>query len=276
MNPHAPHSTSLVSLGKCLWVRRQLIKQLAWREIVGRYRGSILGMLWPFIIPILMLGIYTFVFSVVFKAKWNIDGEEDKAAFALLLYSGLIIHGLLAEVLNRAPNMILGNASFVKKVVFPLEILPVVSLVAAIFHCAIGIIVLLLAAVAINGSLPWTAIYIPFVLLPLITLALGLAWILSALGVFIRDISQTMGIITTILLFTSTVFFPLSALPEKYHLIILANPLTFIIEQLREILIFGHAPNWLGLGTYMLIAFATTWISYVCFQLTRKVFADVM
>jgi len=276
LNPHAPQSTSLASLGKCLWQRRQLIKQLAWQEIIGRYRGSILGILWPFITPILMLAIYTFVFSVVFKIKWGVSNEEDKTSFALLLYSGLVIHGLLAEVLNRAPNMILSNVSFVKKVVFPLEILPVVSLVVAFFHSMVGIIVLLFAAVVINGSLPWTIVYIPFVLIPLITLTLGIAWILSALGVFVRDIGQTMGVVTTILLFTSTVFFPLSALPDKYHSFILANPLTFIIEQLREVLIFGHAPNWLGLGIYMLIAIIIAWTSYACFQLSRKVFADVI
>ena len=276
MNPHAPQPTSLVSLGKSLWLHRQLIKQMAWREVVGRYKGSVMGLLWSFITPLLMLAVYTFVFSVVFKAKWGIGGEESKATFVLILFVGLIMHGLLAEVLNRAPGLILSNVNYVKKVVFPLEILPIISLLSAFFHSVISLAVLLIAFVAVNGYLPWTIVLIPIVLLPLATLVLGLAWMLASLGVFIRDIGQVMGVITTIMLFTSTVFFPLSALPERYHPFILANPLTFIIEQSREVLIFGHPPNWSGLGVYMLIATAVAWAGYGGFQKIRKGFADVL
>jgi len=276
LNPHAPQPTSLVSLGKSLWLHRQLIKQMAWREVVGRYKGSVMGLLWSFITPLLMLAVYTFVFSVVFKAKWGVGGEESKTAFALVLFVGLIMHGLLAEVLNRAPGLILSNVNYVKKVVFPLEILPVITLAAAFFHSVISLAVLLIAFVAVNGYLPWTIVLIPIVLLPLATLVLGLAWMLASLGVFIRDIGQAMGIITTIMLFTSTVFFPLSALPERYHPFILANPLTFIIEQSREVLLFEHLPDWSGLGIYMLIATAVTWVGYGWFQKTRKGFADVL
>ena len=276
MNPHAPQPISLLSLGKSLWRHRQLIKQMAWREVAGRYKGSIMGLFWSFINPVLMLTVYTFVFSVVFKAKWGVGGEESKTSFALVLFVGLIVHGLLAEVLNRAPSLILSNINYVKKVIFPLEILPVISLVAAFFHRVISLIVLFLAYIVINGSLPWTIVLIPVVLLPLVTLVLGLAWILASLGVFIRDIGQTIGIITTIMLFMAPVFFPLSALPEKYHPFILANPLTFIIEQSREVLIFGHLPNWSGLGIYMLVASAVAWLGYTWFQKTRKGFADVL
>ena len=276
MNPHAPQPTSLVSLGKSLWLHRQLIKQMAWREVVGRYKGSIMGLLWSFITPVLMLAVYTFVFSVVFKARWGAGGEESKVTFALILFVGLIMHGLLAEVLTRAPSLILGNVNYVKKVVFPLEILPVISLAAALFHSMVSLVVLLLAFVAVNGYLPWTIVLIPIVLLPLAILVLGFGWMLAALGVFIRDIGQAMGIITTIMLFTSTVFFPLSALPEKYHPFILANPLTFIIEQSRKVLLFGDLPNWSGLGVYMLIATVVAWAGYGWFQQIRKGFADVL
>ena len=276
MNPHAPHPTSPASLGKSLWLHRQLIKQMAWREVVGRYKGSIMGLLWSFITPVLMLAVYTFVFSVVFKARWGAGGEESKVTFALILFVGLIMHGLLAEVLTRAPSLILGNVNYVKKVVFPLEILPVISLAAALFHSMVSLVVLLLAFVAVNGYLPWTIVLIPIVLLPLAILVLGFGWMLAALGVFIRDIGQAMGIITTIMLFTSTVFFPLSALPEKYHPFILANPLTFIIEQSRKVLLFGDLPNWSGLGVYMLIATVVAWAGYGWFQQIRKGFADVL
>jgi lipopolysaccharide transport system permease protein len=249
---------------------------MAWREVVGRYKGSVFGLFWSFINPVLMLAVYTFVFSVVFKAKWGVVGEESNTSFALILFVGLIVHGLLAEVLNRSPNLILGNVNYVKKVVFPLEILSVINLAAAFFHSLISLVVLLIASVAINGYLPWTVVLIPIVLLPLATLVMGLSWVLASLGVFIRDIGQTIGIITTVMLFMSPIFFPLSAIPEKYQPWILANPLTFIIEQSREVLIFGNLPNWSGLGIYMLMASAVAWFGYMWFQKTRKGFADVL
>ena len=276
MNPHTAQPTSLASLARSLWQHRQLIKQMAWREVIGRYKGSIMGLFWSFIHPVLMLTVYTFVFSIVFKAKWGSGGGESKAAFALILFVGLIVHGLLAEVLNRAPSLILSNVNYVKKVVFPLEILPVISLVSALFHSLISLGVLLLAFLAINSYLPWTVIFIPIILLPFIMLVLGFAWLLAALGVFIRDIGQSISIITTIMMFMAPVFFPLSALPVKYHPYILANPLTFIIEQAREVLIFGNLPNWSGLAIFMSIAITFVWLGYSIFQKTRKGFADVL
>jgi len=276
LNPHAAQPTSLLSLGKSFWKHRQLIKQMAWREVVGRYKGSVMGILWSFINPVLMLAVYTFVFSVVFKAKWGVGGEESNTSFALILFVGLIVHGFLAEVLNRSPSLILSNINYVKKVVFPLEILSVINLAASLFHSVISLVVLLIASVAINGYVPWTIILIPVVLFPLATLVTGLSWMLASLGVFIRDIGQTIGIITTVMLFMSPVFFPLSAMPEKYQPFILANPLTFIIEQAREVLLFGHLPNWSGLGIYMIIASTVAWFGYIWFQKTRKGFADVL
>ena len=276
MNPHSAQPISLTSLAKSLWQHRQLIKQMAWREVVGRYKGSFMGLFWSFINPVLMLTVYTFVFSVVFKARWGVDSGDSKTSFALILFVGLIAYGLLAEVLNRAPSLIVSNVNYVKKVIFPVEILPVISLLAALFHSMVSILVLLLASAAINFYLPWTVISLPIVLLPLIMLILGLSWILASLGVFIRDIGQTIGIITTVMMFLAPVFYPLSAMPEKYHPYIMANPLTFIIEQSREVLIYGHLPNWSGLGLYMLIAIGVAWAGYAWFQKTRKGFADVL
>ena len=276
MNPHTAQPTSLASLARSLWQHRQLIKQMAWREVIGRYKGSFIGLFWSFINPVLMLAVYTFVFSVIFKARWGIDGGDSKTSFALILFVGLIVHGLLAEVLNRAPSLIVSNVNYVKKVIFPLEVLPAISLIAALFHSMVSILVLLLASAAINFFLPWTVVLLPVVILPLIILIVGLSWILASLGVFIRDIGQTIGIITTVMLFLAPVFYPLSALPEKYQPYILANPLTFIIEQAREVLIYGHLPNWSGLGIYMLIAIGVAWAGYAWFQKIRKGFADVL
>jgi len=276
MNPNANQPASLLSLGKSLLQHRELILQMTKREVVGRYKGSIMGLAWSFFNPILMLTVYSFVFSVVFKARWGLGEEESKTHFAVVLFVGMIVHGLLAEVLNRAPGLIIGNVNYVKKVVFPLEILPVISMGAALFHSLISLVVLLIALIILDGSLHWTAVFIPLVVLPLVILTLGLAWMLASLGVFIRDIGQTIGIITTVMLFMAPVFFPLSAMPEKYHPLIMANPLTFIIEQAREVLIFGHLPYWFGLGLYMLVASVVAWAGFTWFQKTRKGFADVL
>ena len=276
INPHASQPTSLAVLAKSLWRNRQLVVQMIRREVAGRYKGSIMGLAWSFLNPVFMLAVYTFVFSVVFKARWGIGGDESKTQFALVLFVGMIVHGLFAEVLNRAPGLILGNVNYVKKVVFPLEILPVISMGAALFHSIINLGVLLIAFILFNGYLHWTAIFTPLVLLPLVILTLGLAWILASLGVFLRDVGQTIGIITTVMMFLAPVFYPITALPEEFRPWLMANPLTFIIEQAREVLIWGRLPDWTGLGIYTFAATAVAWVGYAWFQKTRKGFADVL
>ena len=275
-NPHAEHPASLAALVRSFWRNRLLIREMTKREVVGRYKGSVLGLLWSFLNPLFMLAVFTFVFSVVFKARWGIGEDETKTQFAVVLFAGLIVHGLFAEVLNRAPGLILSNVNYVRKVVFPLEILPSVVMGAALFHSLISLLVLLVASVVINGFLQWTAVFLPLVLLPLVILTMGLAWLLASLGVYLRDVGQMMGMITTILLFVSPVFFPVTALPEELRPWIMASPLTFIIEQARDVLIWGHLPQWMGLGLYTLAAIAVAWGGYAWFQKTRKGFADVL
>jgi len=246
------------------------------REVAGRYKGSVMGLAWSFFNPVFMLMVYTFVFSVVFKARWGVGDDESKTQFAVVLFVGMIVHALLAEVLNRAPGLILGNVNYVKKVVFPLEILPVISMGVALFHSLVSLGVLLIAFVMFNGYLHWTAVLAPLVVLPLVILTLGLAWMLASLGVFLRDVSQTIGIITTVMLFLTPVFYPITALPEEMRPWIMANPLTFIIEQAREVLIWGRLPNWTGLGIYTAAAIVVAWSGFAWFQKTRKGFADVL
>ena len=256
---------------------RALILQMAQREVVGRYRGSVMGLAWSFFHPVFMLTVYTLVFSEIFGMRWGAaPGELNKAQFALILFAGLIVHALFSEILNRAPGLILGNANYVKKVVFPLETLPAISVLAALFHAAVSLVVLQLAFVVLHADWHLTALLVPLVLAPLLVLALGLAWMLASLGVYLRDIGQTMGIVTSVLLFLSPVFYPMSAVPERYQVFILANPLTFIIEQARAVLIWGRMPDWSGLGWYALIALAVAWAGYAWFQKTRKGFADVL
>lgn len=276
INPHSRQPTSLVALARSLWRNRQLIVQMTKREVVGRYKGSVLGLAWSFFNPVLMLTVYTFVFSVIFKARWGLGGDESKTQFAVVLFVGMIVHGLFAEVINRAPGLILSNVNYVKKVVFPLEILPVITMCAALFHSFISLGVLLIAFVIFNGYLHWTAVFTPLVLLPLVILTLGLAWMLASLGVFLRDVGQTIGIITTVMMFLAPVFYPITALPEEFRPWLMINPLTFIIEQAREVLIWGRLPDWIGLGIYTLAATAVAWVCYAWFQKTRKGFADVL
>ena len=276
INPHSAQPTSLGALGKSLWHNRQLIVQMTKREVVGRYKGSALGLAWSFFNPVFMLTVYTFVFSVIFKSRWGVGGEESKTQFAVVLFVGMIVNGLFADVLNRAPSLILSNVNYVKKVVFPLEILPAIAMGAALFHSIISLGVLLAAFALFNGYLHWTVVFTPLVLLPLVILTTGLAWMLASLGVFLRDVGQTIGIITMVMMFLAPVFYPVTAVPEEFRPWLMANPLTFIIEQAREVLIWGRMPDWAGLGTYSVVAMAITWAGYAWFQKTRKGFADVL
>jgi len=276
LNPHSSHPYNPISMIKILWQYRQLIRQMIWREVAGRYKGSFFGLFWSFINPVLLLTVYTFVFSVVFKARWGIGENESKTVFALILFVGLIMHGLLAEVLTSAPGLILRNINYVKKVVFPLEILPVVNLGAAVFHSSVSIIVFLIAFVILNGHLQVTILFIPVILFALSLLALGLGWFLASLGVYIRDIGQTVGILVTILLFTSPVFFPVSTLPEQYQPFMMINPLTFIITESRKVLVWGQTPDWAGLCLYFAVSTIIAWAGFAWFQKTRKGFADVV
>jgi lipopolysaccharide transport system permease protein len=246
------------------------------REVIGKYQGSVMGLGWSFLNPLFMLAVYTFVFSVVFKARWSIHGDESRTQFAVILFVGMIIHGLFAEVVNRSPHLILGNVNYVKKVVFPLEILPVISLCTALFHSMISVLVLLGAFFLFNDYIHWTCVFMPLVCLPLVIFCMGLSWILASLGVFIRDVGQATMILTTVMLFLSPVFFPITVLPEQYHIWIMLNPLTFIIEQARNVLIWGALPNWGGLAIYTFVATIIAWLGYIWFQKTRKGFADVL
>jgi lipopolysaccharide transport system permease protein len=265
----------MITMWRKLYTHRQLVWQLVQREVIGRYRGSVLGLFWTFLHPLFMLGIYTFVFSVVFTAKWG-ERINSKSEFAIILFTGLIIFNLFAETIGRAPGLILANTNYVKKVVFPLEVLPVVSVFTALFHGVVSVLVLLGAKLLFDGTLPVTIVAFPLVVLPLVVLILGLSWFLAGLGVYLRDVTQTIGIALSALMFVSPIFFPLNAIPVKYRPFMQLNPLTFIIEQSREVLLFGHWPAWMGLGIYGVAGLTVAWFGWVWFEKTRRGFADVL
>ena len=275
MNAHQIPSPTPSAMFMSLWRNRLLIGQMTRREIAARYRGSMIGLAWSFINPLLMLVVYTFVFSVVFKARWGIE-QESRADFAILLFAGMIVFGLFAEMINRAPVQIVSNANYVKKVVFPLEILSWVSLGSVLFHSLVSLAVLLLVQLIVNVYLPWTVILLPLVLLPLVFASLGGAWFLASLGVYVRDIGQITTVFTTVLMFMSAVFYPISALPETYQRWMRLNPLVLIITESRKVLVLGTLPDWFWLGIAFIMGLTIAFAGFWWFQKTRKGFADVL
>jgi lipopolysaccharide transport system permease protein len=257
------------------WRHRSLIKALVKRDVIGRYRGSALGILWSFFQPVFMLAVYTFVFSVVFKARWS-AGSDSKTEFALVLFAGLLVFGLFSECVNRAPTLILSNVNYVKKVVFPLEVLPWVVLGSALFHALISLGVWLVFYLVFFGMPQTTMLLLPLILLPLILFTMGVSWLLASLGVYLRDVTQIINIITTTLMFLSPIFYPVSALPAEYQFLLNLNPLTPAIEQARDVLIWGKTPDSLTFGIYAAAATLIAWLGFAWFQKTRKGFADVI
>lgn len=273
MQNYSAHPLEMIN---SFWRNKSLILQLSKREVLGRYRGSALGLSWSFFNPILMLVIYTFVFSVVFKARWGAGPDESKTDFAIILFVGLLIHGFFAECINRSPTLIISNVNYVKKVVFPLEILPWITFTSALFHAAISLVVLLVAQLVFNHSIPVTAILLPIVVLPLFLGIMGMTWLFASLGVYLRDISQITAMFSTVLLFMSAVFFPITALPEKYQFWIRINPLASIIEQSRNVLVFGKLPDFSSWTIMLVAGVIIAWGGFAWFQKTRKGFADVL
>lgn len=268
-------SGSPVTMLRSLRMNRGLIVALIKRDIAGRYRGSMLGLIWSLVNPVLLLAVYTFVFSEVFKARWG-EGVGSKSEFAIALFTGLMVFNVFAECFNRAPMLMLSNVNYVKKVVFPLEILPVVALGSALFNLLTSMVVWLLFFVLCMGLPPLMALLFPVAFLPLLLFSLGMGWFLASLGVYLRDISQFTNIMTTVLMFMSPIFYPITALPKAYQHMMLLNPLTTVIEQTRNLLMWGRAPDWMQLTTYTLIMLVVACLGFAWFQKTRKGFADVL
>lgn len=276
MNPHQAYPTSLFALVRSLRINLRLIVELSRREVVGRYRGSFMGLAWAFFNPVLMLTVYSLVFGGVFKSRWGVGSQDGIANFAVTLFVGMIIHGLFAECVNRAPAIVVQNPNYVKKVVFPLEVLSWVVIMSALFHAGISLLVLLVANLLLNGALPPTAPLVLIVVAPLVIATAGVCWILASLGVYVRDIGQATGVITAIMLFMAPVFYPSSAFPGKYRFLLSLNPLTIPIEESRKVLLMGVMPDWFGLLIYALVSVIVACVGFWWFQRTRKGFADVI
>lgn len=268
-------SVSPLALFGALAEHASLLWQFSRREIVGRYRGSLLGFGWAVVNPLLLLAIYTFVFSVVFALRW--DGPvQDRAGFALVIYSGMIVHTFFAECMTRSPTLVVDNRNLVKRVVFPLHILPWSALCVAAFHYVVGMLLIAVAVLVQTGTLPASALALPLVWVPQALLALGVAYGFAALGVYFRDLTQLAGFLALTLLFLSPVFYPVSAVPAQWRVALELNPLAQLIEATRGAMLYGRWPDWTTLAALWLTGAAVAWLGFYGFQRTRRGFADVL
>jgi lipopolysaccharide transport system permease protein len=263
-----------VTMSTDLFRHRYLIGQLTRRDVLLKYRGSYLGIGWSFLYPLLLLAAFTFVFSRIFGSRWP-QPAGQAMPFALIMYCGLIVFNIFAEVAGAAPRLIHGYQSYVKKIIFPVEILPATLVASACIHAAINIAILLLA-IAWFGTWHMTLLLVPVVLLPMLFLALGVAWLLAAAGVFVRDLVHVMPVFMQVFMFLSPVFYSVSVVPEYLQWFYLLNPLSTIIEDLRKVALWGQAPNWSSWALTLAISFLFTVIGYAAFRHGREEFADVL
>ena len=254
---------------------RSLTREMAVRDIRGRYRGASFGLMWSLISPFMMLCVYTLAFGYILKSRWP-GASGNISEFAMILFVGLIVHGFFAEVLTRSPNLIVGNSNLVKRIIFPLHLLPWTAVLSALFHLFTNSLVFLVISAILLGQPHWTIVLLPVVVAPLAMLAIGVSWFLSALGVFLRDVGQVMGVVSTALLFLSSAIVPVSTLPSQFQIVFKLNPLTFIIDQAREVAFWGRMPDWSGLALYMLVAMVVMYAGFAFFEKTRRGFADVL
>lgn len=249
--------------------------EMAKRDVQGRYRGASLGIAWSLISPFLMLLVYTLAFGSIMKARWP-QASGETSSFALIIFIGLIIHGFFSECFVRSANLVVGNPNFVKKIIFPLEILPWPLIVSAMFHAAMNFLVFVAFHWFVSGPVPVTFALLPLVLLPLALLMVGVCWFMCAISVYFRDIGQLTTPIATAMLFLSSAIVPIDSVPPRFQIVFQLNPITLIVDQARNVALWGRFPDWSALGIYTLIALAVAMVGYAFFQATRKGFADVL
>ena len=254
-----------------------VFRQFLQRAIARRYRLSAFGLLWTVLVPLFTLAIYTLVFGVILQSRWTGSADAgDTSSFGLYLFSGLVVFWLMADVVGAAPVAIVEYTNLVKKAVFPLEVLPIVAVGSAVFHALISTAVLLAAIMFFKGAIPVTALYAPIILFPFVLLLMGFGWLLSAIGVFFRDIQHMVGLLMTGVLFLSPIFYSIDRLGPTLKFIILLNPVTFIVTQIRTVLLEGANPDWLGLAVYFGVAWFVASTGLAFFRYARKSFADVL
>lgn len=254
---------------------RNLTAQLAWRDILGRYRGANFGLFWSLIGPLMMLAIYALAFGHILGSRWVRPGGEV-ANFAIVLFMGIIVHGFFAECVSRAPSLMQANANYVKKVIFPLPVLPWSIVWSALFHMGMNLLVFVLLAGLAYGIFSWYIVLLPVVLAPLVMLTIASTWVVSSLGAYLRDIGQAVPVVVTGMFFLSSAIIPVESVPEQYRFVFHLNPLTFFIDQARNVALWQVLPDWQGLAAYAVCGLAAMYVAYGWFRLTSRGFADVL
>lgn len=268
-------SSSPLEMPRSLWTHRALLRSLIEREVLGRYKGSTLGIIWSLLTPLLLISVYTFVFGIIFRRTWGASYSTTQD-FVMILFAGLMIFNIFAECLNKAPSLISGRVNFVKKIIFPLEILPVVSLGAALFQFLISATLWFVAYAICFGLPPSTVWMAPLTLIPLSLFTMGASWLFASLGVYLKDLKQLVGLLITINLFLSAVFYPIAAIPEKYRSLVELSPITSAIEGFRQTVFFGTSLNWGSYFVQLALGLLVAGLGFAWFQKTRKGFADVI
>ncbi len=259
-----------------LWQHRDLLWQFTLRNVELRHKGSHLGLIWSFLSPLLMLALYVLVFGYIFGGKFGVLPAESRVDYALGVFLGLTIFHLMAETLALSPSLIVGNPNFVKKVVFPLEILPAANVGAAVFHLLISLALVLLSLIIFGQGLGWGMLWLPVIVAPLILLSLGLAWFVSALGVFFRDVGQIMQFITMALMFSSAVFYSAQKIPVAAWTYMRFNPVLLAIELARDAALWLQPMNYRHLGYLYATGFGACYLGHLAFKRMKPAFADVL
>lgn len=255
---------------------RSLILHMVRRQLAQRYKGSVLGWLWSLVQPLMMLVVYAFVFGIIFKARWGTTPDGGSVTFAAVMFCGMATFNLFSETVNAAAPCILHNANLVKKVVFPLEILPVVHLTAALALTSVWFLLLLAGAVALGITFHATMLLLPVLLLPVMLLSLGLAFFVSSAAVYVRDTPHLVGVAIQILFFLTPIFYPVELVPETLRWVLELNPLSSMVEGVRTVMLFGQMPDWAALGRDLLISLLVCRLGLCWFLKTKKGFADVL
>lgn len=259
-----------------MWQRRDLIFQLTRREIKNRYKGTYLGLCWPMIVPLFMLTVYSFVFGVILKSSWPYSRTGGMVEFGLTLLSGIVMFNVFSDTLGASATLIVTNPNYVKKIVFPLEILPVVVLNTAIFHGALSLAILFLGTLVFVGAPGWWVLSFPFILVSLCAFTLGLGWIIAALGVFIRDMSHSLNLLLQVGFLCTPIFYDPSRIPERFRWLVAFNPLAAFVMSGRDVLLWRRSPNWIWLGVMMFSSLIVMQAGYIIFVKSKKAFSDVL
>jgi len=260
------------------WRHRQLIRRLSWRRIQARYRGTVLGRCWVVIQPLLLLSVYTFVFSVVFEARWGSSEASGvgRYEFALFLFSGILLFSIFSECVNAAPQSISDNQIYIRQLKFPVEVFAWVTVFTSLFTFAIGLLILGLFYFVIYGLPPESWLFVPVAIVPMVLLTLGLVWFVSSIAVYFRDAAQITAVLTTALFFLSPIFYPVSRIPEVFRDIYLLNPLASMIEMFRGALLANAVPDPWVLVRTLLVGWVVAWLGFVWFMKTKRGFSDVL